>query len=303
MAGLAVECALKSAIARRTNRHDFPPKPKIVYSMYDHDLNKLLVAANLETALNAAVATKPALKANWLLVKDGRKPIPGNRSERAGYLSRRDGKKWGFEMATTALVDRDLDVGRRILKALAWADIKVNIAFWAHTPQIGEWQLFIVTPIVDSEGHRSAYERVLRILHEAGMDPELPWRRIFLRSPKDPVLKSLEDRTSYGGPVEIMESQNAPRGAPNSYYVTYAPHPGGTFRILNVPVGDRFVEDAYVYGATWHVSGLDHLREFLSKLRLNRDAVAAVEELSTEKRALIPNVQLRVRDFKQLRPA
>jgi hypothetical protein len=38
--------------------------------MYDHDLNKLLVAADLETALNAAVATNPALKANWLLVKD-----------------------------------------------------------------------------------------------------------------------------------------------------------------------------------------------------------------------------------------
>jgi hypothetical protein len=70
LAGLAVECALKSAIARRTSRHDFPPKPKIVYSMYDHDLNKLLVAADLETALNAAVATNPALKANWLLVKD-----------------------------------------------------------------------------------------------------------------------------------------------------------------------------------------------------------------------------------------
>jgi hypothetical protein len=206
-------------------------------------------------------------------------------------------------MATTALVDRDLDVGRRILKALAWADIKVNIAFWAHTPQIGEWQLFIATPLVDSEGHRSAYERVLRILHDAGMDAELPWRRIFLRSPKDPALKSLEDRTSYSGPVEIMESQNALTGTPN-YYVTYAPHPGGTFRILNVPVGDRFVEDAYIYGATWHVSGLDHLREFLSKLRLNRDVVeAAVEELSTEKRTLIPNVQLRVRDFKQLRPA
>jgi hypothetical protein len=70
LTGLAVECALKSAIARRTNRHDFPPKPKIVYGMYDHDLNKLLVAADLETALNAAVMSNSALKANWLLVKD-----------------------------------------------------------------------------------------------------------------------------------------------------------------------------------------------------------------------------------------
>lgn len=70
LTGLAVECALKSTIARRTNRHDFPPKPKIVYGMYDHDLNKLLVAADLETILNAAVMNSAALKANWLLVKD-----------------------------------------------------------------------------------------------------------------------------------------------------------------------------------------------------------------------------------------
>jgi hypothetical protein len=206
-------------------------------------------------------------------------------------------------MATTALVERELDIGRRILDALAKAGIAVNVAFWAHVPQISEWQLFIATPLVDSDGHRSAYERVLRTLHDAGMDPELPWRRIFLRSPKDPVLKSLENRTSYSGPIDIMESENPPKGTPSAYYVTYAPYPGGTFRILNESVGDRFVEDAYVYGATWHVTGLHHLRELLSKLRVNRELMeAAIKELSTGKRALIPNVQLRVRDFRQLRP-
>ncbi len=68
--GLAVECGLKSAIARKTQRHDFPPKPTIVSGMYVHDLNKLLVAAGLENDLNAAVTTNPALKANWALIKD-----------------------------------------------------------------------------------------------------------------------------------------------------------------------------------------------------------------------------------------
>jgi hypothetical protein len=70
LTGLAVECALKSAIARRTKRHDFPPKPKLVYGMYDHDLNKLLAAADLETTLNLVVMNNAALKANWALVKD-----------------------------------------------------------------------------------------------------------------------------------------------------------------------------------------------------------------------------------------
>jgi len=70
LTGLAVECALKAAIARRTQRHEFPPKPTIVRGIYDHDLNKLLIAAGLEKALEAAAAGNAALKQSWVLVKD-----------------------------------------------------------------------------------------------------------------------------------------------------------------------------------------------------------------------------------------
>jgi HEPN domain-containing protein len=69
--GLAVECALKAAIARRTRRHDFPPTPRLVReSIYSHDLDKLLEVAGLVSTLNAAVANNLALKTNWALVKD-----------------------------------------------------------------------------------------------------------------------------------------------------------------------------------------------------------------------------------------
>lgn len=207
-------------------------------------------------------------------------------------------------MAATALVNRDLEIGREILAALAKAGITVSVAFWAYVPQISEWQLFIATPLVDSKGSKLAYERVLRILHDSGMDSELPWRRIFLRSPKDPLLRTLEDRTSYSGPIEVEEHQNLPQGAPSSYFVTYAPHPGGSFRTVNAGLGDRFIEDAYVYGATWLVTGLDHLRQLLSKLRVSRDAIqSAIEELAAKKNVLIPNVKVSVRDFRRLRPA
>jgi len=71
LTGLAIECALKSAIARRTQRHDFPPDPKFVRDgVYIHDLNKLLVAAGLESILNAAAASNTAPKTNWAVVKD-----------------------------------------------------------------------------------------------------------------------------------------------------------------------------------------------------------------------------------------
>jgi hypothetical protein len=207
-------------------------------------------------------------------------------------------------MATTALVDRDLDIGRKILGVLGRAGIGVSVAFWAHVPQISEWQLFIATPLVDTKGPKSAYEHVLRVLKEAGMESELPWRRIFLRSPKDSVLKSLENWMSDGGSIEIVESENIPRGTPSAYYVTYAPQTGATFRVLNLPVGDRLVEEAYMYGATWLVTGIIDLRALLSKLHINRDdQESAIKELSERRRSLIPDVRLRVRDFKRLRPA
>jgi HEPN domain-containing protein len=70
LTGLAVECALKAAISRRTQRHEFPPKPAIVRGIYDHNLNTLLQAAGLEKVLEADAAGNVALKQNWVLVKD-----------------------------------------------------------------------------------------------------------------------------------------------------------------------------------------------------------------------------------------
>ncbi len=207
-------------------------------------------------------------------------------------------------MATATLVD--LDIGRKIVAVLAQANIPISVAFWAYVPQIDEWQFFIATPLVDSRGPKAAYGQVLRTLHDAGMDPQLPWRRIFLRSPKDPVLRSLEKQTEIpDGSISITEFETIPKGTPSVYYVTYAPYPSETFRILNEPVGDRFVEDAYVYGKMWPAAGLDGLRTLLSKfLHLSHDIVeSAIQEVSTKKSASIPRVRLQPRHLRRLRPA
>jgi len=102
-----------------------------------------------------------------------------------------------------------------------------------------------------------------------------------------------------------MESENIPRGAPSAYYVTYVPYSDETLRTFNEAVGDRFVEEAYVYGKTWAVTGLDHLRELLSKLLHVKQEImeSVVEGLSLRKRASIRDVQLQPRDLKRLRPA
>jgi hypothetical protein len=208
-------------------------------------------------------------------------------------------------MATAALVDKDLDIGREILRTLTKNGFPLTVAFWAFVPQSGEWQLFIATPLVDSKGPKAAYDEVLGILHDAGMDPYLPWRKLFLRSPKDPVLKNLEKQRGLRGSIDIVESENIPRGVPSSYYITYVPYSDETQRTFNETVGDRFVEEAYVYGKMWSVTGLDHLRELLSKfLHLSQEVTeSVVEGLSLRKKASIRGVQLQPRDLKRLRSA
>ena len=69
--GYAVECALKSCIARQTNQHDFPDKT-VAEKSYSHDLIKLLDVAGLklQLQLDTTPAANPALGVNWQYVKD-----------------------------------------------------------------------------------------------------------------------------------------------------------------------------------------------------------------------------------------
>ena len=69
LAGLAIECALKACIARKTRKYDFPDK-QVVNDSYTHDLAKLLKTAGLERDLANASKSDPNLESNWAVVKD-----------------------------------------------------------------------------------------------------------------------------------------------------------------------------------------------------------------------------------------
>jgi HEPN domain-containing protein len=68
LAGYAVECALKSCIAKRTVRHEFPDK-KRVDSSYSHDLWSLLKVAGLEGAFDERARGDLDFLRNWKVVE------------------------------------------------------------------------------------------------------------------------------------------------------------------------------------------------------------------------------------------
>jgi len=211
-------------------------------------------------------------------------------------------------MATTALVDKSsIDLGRMVISALSRAGIRVNVGLWAFASESEEWQLTIATPLVDELGPLAAYGRVRKALEKAGVEDDFPLRRIYLRSPKDRVLQSLEkesralghedyrlvngsiegsfveDAYLYKGFIQINTIQG--RSAPPLYSVFYAPYEG-----VGGMVPDRKIQ------------GIDELRDFLSNsLYLAEGRIeSALRDLGERGNATLANVELRNKDLKRL---
>jgi hypothetical protein len=210
-------------------------------------------------------------------------------------------------MATATLVNNDIEVGRRIVAALTRASIPVTVYLWAFVPQLQEWQFMVATPLVDTKGPLAAYGEVNRALQREGVFDDVPLRRIFLRSPSDRVLKSLE-----------KESRAVPQEA---------------FRVVNEQIAGNFVEDAYLYTGFIQINklqtrtnfpvysvfyapyegpggivpdrriqGADQLRDFLkNNLHIGEAAVESVlRSLDERGNATVPNVELRNKELKRL---
>jgi hypothetical protein len=65
LAGYAVECAFKACIARRTQAHDFPPKPQVVQSFYQHKIASLANLAELHNELRDRLKLGGQFESNW----------------------------------------------------------------------------------------------------------------------------------------------------------------------------------------------------------------------------------------------
>ena len=67
--GYVIECALKSCIAKKTKRYEFPDKKKVEKS-YTHDLEDLVGLAELKMELDQEKMRNPTFEIYWNVVKD-----------------------------------------------------------------------------------------------------------------------------------------------------------------------------------------------------------------------------------------
>lgn len=71
MAGYSMECAIKAAIAKQTQRHDFPNR-QLAQDSWTHDLKKLLQIASLWPKFELAMKENSNLELNWAIAKEWR---------------------------------------------------------------------------------------------------------------------------------------------------------------------------------------------------------------------------------------
>jgi HEPN domain-containing protein len=108
LAGYAVECAIKAHIAKRSRHHQFPAAPETVRDIYSHDFNKLLKAAHLAQAFEAAMSADDKLRSYWYgAVKDW--------TEKSRYD--RNGRRVGKQKAKD-MIDALADPDHGVLKCL-----------------------------------------------------------------------------------------------------------------------------------------------------------------------------------------
>ncbi|HEY1185880.1 MAG TPA: hypothetical protein VGE89_16930 [Bryobacteraceae bacterium] len=124
-------------------------------------------------------------------------------------------------MAQTLLVGPEIETGRKILRALDDAKLKVSVAMWSVLSSYGDWRLVLSSSRLDSKGTQGAYHAVFEALDKAGFtirDTE----SLVIFSMKDKFIRELRQVFAKAASVEGMRLG------------------GQTF-------GDRHIEDAYVY--------------------------------------------------------
>ena len=122
-------------------------------------------------------------------------------------------------MAGTVLVGFDVAAGQKVLDALSGDGIDISVALWARVSDYDIERLFIASPDFEHVSKLEAHARI-----EPIVQPQFSWSapNVVILKMKDPFVVALRDLFAEAASVTGM-------------------------RIGSQTIGNRYVEDAYVY--------------------------------------------------------
>lgn len=115
-------------------------------------------------------------------------------------------------MATPALVNEDVQMGRDLIKILDEAGFAVTGAAWIYAPDIEEWRLRIRTPRAKTD----LLEALLELAHAADAKGDLRARldlsRVKLVPPDDKMLAAIGSMVRVDGLSNVKFNRNVING-------------------------------------------------------------------------------------------
>lgn len=124
-------------------------------------------------------------------------------------------------MSQALLVNIDLDAGAEILRIVDKAGVNVSVALWVNLDEYSDWRLLMSSRQFDVAGPHKASGLVFDALNAAGFPVEKT-PTILILPMADPTVRSLRRIVAKAKTVEGM-------------------------RLGGQQIGNRWVEDAYVY--------------------------------------------------------
>ena len=115
-------------------------------------------------------------------------------------------------MDKTALVNKQIENGRRLITALDENKFPLVGALWLYSMNIDEWKLTIVSPSVDDQGPKKTYARIQSVLqkfHKCKPSLEISLNNISVLSPNNNLYRLFRTAIKTGSGIsEIRFSRN-----------------------------------------------------------------------------------------------
>jgi len=125
-------------------------------------------------------------------------------------------------MATTVLVERDIQEGKDLIEALDKTEFKVDASLWFYSSDSDEWRLLIASPFVEENGPRESYGFIRSVLTQPSPPSGISLKNVSVLSPKNQLIKLLRTVISTGPGISNI-------------------------RFTRNVINNTLIEDAYIY--------------------------------------------------------
>lgn len=94
-------------------------------------------------------------------------------------------------MDKSALVEKHIEEGERVILGLGDAGFQVDAALWFYLSDSEEWRLLLASPFVEKEGPKKAYSFIQSVLEQLSPPSEISLKDISVLSPSHHLIHLL----------------------------------------------------------------------------------------------------------------